>query len=196
MKTTLSLTALALSLPLAAVAAPESYTLDPPHTSATFNVDYIGFTTIRGRFDRSSGKFTIDRSAKTGSLEYVIETASVSTGDVERGSRPRTRDEHLKTPDFFNVAEFPRMSFKASNVKFTGDYPPEVQGELTLLGVTKPVTLKVERWKCGMNPFYKRESCGGDAVAKVKRSDFGMKYGIPALADEIVLNLSFVGFKD
>ena len=196
MKATRSLAVLVVSLPLAAVAAPENYTLDSPHTSAMFNVDYIGFTTIRGRFDKSSGKFTIDRTAKTGTLEYVIETASVSTGDVDRGSRPRTRDEHLKSADFFNVAEFPRMTFKASNVKFSGDYPSEVQGDLTMLGVTKPVIVKVERWKCGINPFYKREACGGDAVAKVKRSDFGMKYAIPALADEISINLSFLGLKD
>lgn len=196
MKTTISLAVLAVSLPLASIAAPESYTLDSPHSISTFNVDYIGFTTIRGRFDKTSGKFIIDRAAKTGSLEYVIDTTSVNTGDIDRGSRPRTRDEHLKTPDFFNVAEFPRMTYKASNVKFTGDFPSEVQGDLTMLGVTRPVTLRVDRWKCGVNPFYKREACGGDAVAKVKRSDFGMKYAIPLLADEVTLNLSFLGFKD
>lgn len=196
MKTTLSLAALALSLPLASVAAPESYTFDSPHSIPTFSIDYIGFTTIRGRFDKASGKFTIDRAAKTGSLDYVIDTTSVNTGDIDRGSRPRTRDEHLKTPDFFSVAEFPRMTFKASNVKFTGDFPSELQGDLTMVGVTRPVSLKIERWKCGTNPFYKREGCGGDAVASIKRSDFGMKYGIPMLGDDITLNLSFFGFKD
>ena len=186
----------ALFLPMAVVAAPESYTFDPPHSIPGFSVDYIGFTTIRGHFTKASGKFIIDRAAKSGSLEYVIDTASVTTGDLERGSRARTRDEHLRTADFFNVAEFPRMTFKAGNVKFSGDYPTEFQGDLTMLGVTKPVSVKVERWKCGIHPFSKREACGGDAVARVKRSDFGMKYGIPMLGDEITLNLSFVGFKD
>ena len=196
MKIRLSLAVLAISMPLASVAAPESYTFDPPHTVPAFSLDYLGFMTIRGRFEKASGKFTIDRVAKTGSLDYVIDTTSVSTGDVDRGSRPRTRDEHLKTPDFFNVAEFPRMTFKASNVKFTSDFPAELQGELTMLGVTKPVTLKVERWKCGAHPFNKRETCGGDVVGKVKRSEFGMKYGIPAISDEITLNLPFLSYKD
>ena len=88
------------------------------------------------------------------------------------------------------------MTFKASNVKFTGDFPAELQGELTMLGVTKPLTLKVERWKCGTHPFNKRETCGGEAVGKLKRSEFGMKYGIPAISDQITLYLSFLSYKD
>lgn len=196
MKTVLSVGALAMLVPATSIAGPESYTLDPPHSIPAFSVDYIGFTTIRGYFPKSSGKFTIDRVARTGSLEYVVETASITTGDLDRGSRPRTRDEHLRTPDFFNVAEFPRMSFKAGNVKFSGDHPTEFQGELTMLGVTRPVSIKVERWKCAMHPFYKKEACGGDAVARVKRSDFGMKYGLPMLGDDITLHLSFLGMKD
>ena len=184
------------ALPLAAAAAPESYTMDPPHSIPQFELDYIGFTTIHGRFDRTSGKFTIDRSAKTGSVEFVIDAASVTTGDTERGSRPRTRDEHLRTADFFNVAEFPRLAFKGSAVKFAGEAPAQVDGQLTMLGVTRPVTLKVERWKCGTHPFYKKEACGADAVATLKRSDFGMKYGIPALGDEVKLRIGIMGMKD
>ena len=184
------------ALPLAAAAAPESYTMDPPHSIPQFELDYIGFTTIHGRFDRTSGKFTIDRSAKTGSVEFVIDAASVTTGDTERGSRPRTRDEHLRTADFFNVAEFPRLTFKGSAVKFAGEAPAQVDGQLTMLGVTRPVTLKVERWKCGTHPFYKKEACGADAVATLKRSDFGMKYGIPALGDEVKLRIGIMGMKD
>lgn len=185
-----------LAFPLAAAAAPESYTMDPPHSIPQFQLDYIGFTTIHGRFDRTSGKFTIDRSAKTGSVEFVIDAASVTTGDTERGSRPRTRDEHLRTADFFNVAEFPRLTFKGSAVKFAGEAPAQVDGQLTMLGVTRPVTLKVERWKCGPHPFYKKEACGADAVATLKRSDFGMKYGIPALGDEVKLHIGIMGMRD
>lgn len=186
----------AFALPFAALGAPESYTMDPPHSIPQFELDYIGFTTIRGRFDRTSGKFTIDRAAKTGTVEYVVEANSVTTGDTERGSRPRTRDEHLRTPDFFNVAEFPRLVFKGSAVKFAGDAPAQIDGQLTILGVTKPVSLKVERWKCGTHPFYKKEACGADAVGKIKRSDFGMKYGIPALGDEVTLHIGILGLKD
>jgi len=196
MKSRTTIGAFALAFPLAAAAAPESYTMDPPHSIPQFELDYIGFTTIHGRFDRTTGKFTIDRAAKTGSVEFVIDAASVTTGDIERGSRPRTRDEHLRTADFFNIAEFPRLTFKGSAVKFTGEAPAQIDGQLTMLGVTRPVTLKVERWKCGTHPFYKKEACGADAVATLRRSDFGMKYGIPALGDEVKLHIGILGMRD
>src|ERR1043165_2417062 len=104
---------------------------------------------MRGRFDRATGKFSIDRAAKTGSVELEIPTATVGTGDNDRAGRPRTRDEHLKNADFFNVAEFPKMTFKSTAVKFAGENPDTIEGNLTMLGVTKPITLKLERWKCG-----------------------------------------------
>jgi polyisoprenoid-binding protein YceI len=187
---------LALALPLSALAAPESYTVDPNHTYAHFEVEHLGVSNFRGRFDRSSGKITIDRAAKSGAVELAIETASVSTGDNVKGSRPRTLDEHLRTADFFNVAEFPRMSFKSTAVKFAGDAPAEVTGNLTLLGVTKPLTLKVERWVCKDNPMSKKPMCGGNATASLKRTDFGMKYGVPAVGDEIRLWFEFESYKD
>lgn len=192
----LTLGALALALPLAATAAPESYTLDPYHTYPHFAVDHLGVSLMWGRFDRSSGKFTIDRAAKKGSLDLTVETASLSTGDNDKGARPRSRDEHLRGADFFNVAEFPRMTFKAGDVKFSGDSPTEVSGELTLLGVTKPLTLKIERWVCKDHPFSKKPMCGGNASASLKRTDFGMKYGVPAVGDEIRLYVEFEGLKD
>src|SRR6185295_1868936 len=90
----------ALALPLAAQANPKSYTLDPYHTFPYFEVDHAGVSTLRGFFRKTSGKFTLDRVAKTASLDLAVETASIDTGDSERGSRPRTRDEHLRTADF------------------------------------------------------------------------------------------------
>lgn len=188
--------ALALALPLAATAAPETYTIDPEHSFPHFAVDHLGVSTIWGRFDKISGKFTIDRAAKSGTLDLAIETVSVTTGDAERGARPRSRDEHLRSADFFNAAEFPRMTYKASSVKFDGDNPSEVSGELTLLGVTKPVTLKIERWVCKDHPFSKKPMCGGNASGTLKRTDFGMKYGVPAVGDEIRLYVGFEAYKD
>ena len=194
MKTILG--ALALALPLAAVANPENYTIDPTHSYAYFEVEHLGVSHQRGRFDRTSGKFTLDRAAKSGSVELNIETGSVSSGDNVKGSRPRTLDDHLKTADFFNAAEFPRMSFKSTGVKFAGDNPAEIAGSLTLLGITKPVTLKVERWVCKDNPMNKKPMCGGNATATVKRTDFGMKFGVPAIGDEVQLWFSVEGYKD
>ena len=188
--------ALAIALPLAAIAAPESYAIDPNHSYAYFEVEHLGVSHQRGRFDRTSGKFTLDHAAKSGSVELNIETASVSTGDNVKGNRQRTLDDHLKTADFFNVAEFPRMTFKSTGVKFAGDNPAKIAGNLTLLGVTKPVTLKVERWVCKDNPMSKKPMCGGNASASLKRTDFGMKYAVPAIGDEVRLWISVEGYKD
>lgn len=192
----LTLGALALTLPLATTAAPESYTLDPYHTFPHFAVDHFGVSTIWGRFDKSSGRFTIDREAKKGALELTVETASLTTGDNDKGARPRSRDEHLRSADFFNVAEFPRMTFRASDVKFSGDAPTEVTGELTLLGVTRPLTLKIERWNCRDHPFNKKPMCGGNASGSLKRTDFGMKFAVPAVGDEVRLYVGFEAFRD
>jgi polyisoprenoid-binding protein YceI len=192
----ITLGALALALPLAASAAPENYTLDPYHTYPHFAVEHFGVSMFWGRFDRSSGKFMIDRAAKKASLELTVNTASVSTGENDKGSRPRSLDEHLRSADFFNVAEFPRMTFKAADVKFNGDNPAEISGELTLLGVTRPLTLKVERWVCKDNPFNKKPMCGGNASGALKRSDFGMKYALPAVSDEVRLYVGFEGYRD
>jgi polyisoprenoid-binding protein YceI len=187
---------LAFALPMAAAAAPESYTIDPNHTYAYFELEHLGVSIQRGRFDRTSGKFTLDRAAKSGGVELSIETASVSSGDNVKGSRPRTLDDHLKTADFFNVAEFPRMTFKSTGVKFAGDNPSEIAGTLTLLGVARPVTLKVERWVCKDNPMSKKPMCGGNASASLKRTEFGMKYGVPAIGDDVKLWVSVEGYRD
>ena len=193
--TRFALGALALAVPLVAAAAPETYKLDPHHTYPHFAVEHLGVSIYWGRFDRSSGQFMIDRAAKKGSLELTVETASVSTGDNQRDGRPRTLDEHLKTADFFNVAEFPQMTFKADQVKFDGDAPSEVTGTLTLLGVSRPLTLKVERWVCKDHPYSKKPMCGGNASGSIKRTDFGMKYGVPAVGDEVRLFVQFEGYR-
>ena len=196
MMTRSTLLAAVLAAPLLAHAAPETYPLDPTHSYPSFWVEHWGLSMLHGRFDRMSGSFSFDRAAKTGSTELKIETASITTGDSVKGTRPQSRDDHLKGGDFFNVKEFPTMSFKSTKVHFSGDLPSSVEGNLTLLGVTKPVTLSFERFKCGTNPFSKKDRCGGNAVGKIKRSDFGMKYAVPAVGDEIGLNIEFEGDKD
>ena len=188
MKRTVIVALLAASLPLAAHAA-ESYTVDPMHTFPHFSISHLGFSTMQGRFDKSSGKVTLDRAAKTGSVDIAIEAASVSTGYSKR-------DDHLKSPDFFNAAEFPSITFKSTSVKFNGDTPATVEGNLTLMGVTKPVTLTIDAFKCGSNPMNKKDECGAAASAQFKRSDFGMKYGLPAIGDDIKLVFEVEALKD
>src|SRR5437868_5876956 len=195
MKTRLAALCVA-ALPLTAAAAPESYTFDPTDTFANFIVDHFGITPIYGRFNKSTGKFTLDRAAKTGSLEITIDTASVDTGDVEKGNRPRSRDDHLRSADYFNVAEFPKMTYKSTSVAFGGDTPKTIEGNLTLLGVTKPVTLTVDRFKCNPPSGTAKERCGGSATGKLKRSEFGMTRSLGGQSDEIVLIVAFGADKD
>jgi polyisoprenoid-binding protein YceI len=194
MKSTLA--ALALALPFAATAAVENYPIDTLHSYPNFWVEHFGLSQMHGRFEKMTGKFTLDRAAKTGAVELTIAAASVSTGDSVKGTRPQSRDDHLKAADFFNVAEFPNLTFKSTKVNFTGDLPSSVEGNFTMLGVTKPVSLTFERFKCGQNPFNKKDRCGGNAVGKIKRTDFGMKYGVGPMGDEITLNISFEGDKE
>lgn len=188
---------IAAMLPLALAAAPESYTIDPIHTYLHFEVDHLnGMSRMRGRFDKVSGKFSIDRAAKTGVLDVAVPTAAISTGDNERGSRSRSRDEHLRAADFFNTAEFPTMTFKSTRVVFKGDTPVTVEGNVTLLGVTRPLALTVDHWRCAPHPGTKKEMCGANASGTVKRSDFGMKFGIPVVGDEQKLYVGMEAYKD
>ena len=184
------------ALPVAALAAPETYTIDPYHTFPNFSLDHLGIATIYGKFSKTAGKVTIDRAAKSGSMELAIDTASVDTGDQDKGTRARSRDEHLRSADFFNAAEFPKMTYKSTAFTFSGDNPSAVEGSLTLLGVTKPVHLTIERFKCNPATATAKERCGGNATGKIKRSDFGMKTGIPSIGDEVTLLIMFEGLKD
>ncbi len=179
---------LVASLPFAAHAS-DAYTVDPAHTYAHFSINHLGFSTMHGRFNKSSGKVTLDRAAKKGTVDVAIESGSVDTGFAKR-------DEHLKSPDFFNAVEFPTISYKSSKINFKGDAPATVEGELTLLGVTKPVTLTITEFKCGTNPMSKKDECGAGAVAQIKRSDFGMKAFLPAVGDDIRLEFEIEAYKD
>jgi len=175
------------AVPLTAEAAPESYTIDPLHSSVLFAIDHLGLSTIHGRFDKFAGKFTIDRAAKSGNVELTIDTASVDTNENDKGSRQRSRDEHLRSADFFNAAEFPKMTYKSTKVNFSGDNPSTIEGSLTLLGVTHPVTFKFDRFKCNPASGTSKERCGGVVSGVVKRSEFGMKRGVPNIGDDIAI---------
>ena len=185
-----------LALPVANAVAADNYGVDPMHSSVNFTVDHLGLTTIYGRFNKFSGKYSLDRAAKTGSLDAAIDTVSVDTNENDKGSRARSRDEHLRSADFFNAAEFPKMTYKSTKVVFNGETPSAIEGNLTLIGVTHPVNLTIERFKCNPPSGTAKERCGGVAVGKLKRSDFGMKRGIPGIGDEIGLVIAFEGDKE
>lgn len=192
----LSSVLLALLAPLSAMAAPQTYNVDPTHSYPNFSVNHLGMATIHGRFDKMSGKIVLDQAAKTGSLEARIATASVSTGDGKRADGTRSRDEHLRAADFFNSAEFPEMVYKSTKFNFNGEALESVEGALTLLGVTKPVKLQVTSFKCGPHPFNKKPMCGANVEGSIKRTDFGMKFGVPAIADEIKLAIGIEAYPE
>jgi len=188
MKTRLLVATLAATL-AAPVLAIDTYSIDPAHTHPSFEISHFGWSTQRGRFDKVSGKLTLDRAAKTGSVDVTIDVASISTGVAKL-------DEHLKSEDFFNVAKYPTITFKSKKLNFTGDKPTSVDGEMTLLGVTKPLTLTISAFQCAPNQFVKKEACGADAAGTIKRTEFGMGKFAPNLGDDVKLVINVEALKD
>jgi polyisoprenoid-binding protein YceI len=174
---------------LTAVAAPENYTIDPSHTFASFEINHLGYSTQRGTFEKTAGTITLDLEKKSGSADIRIEAASLNTGWA-------ARDKHLKSEDFFNAEKFPAITFKGKTFKFDGDKLSSVSGDFTLLGVTKPLTLDVTAFKCAPHPMSKKPACGADAVAKIKRSEFGMSAYVPNVGDEVTLRIQVEAAKN
>ena len=153
----------------------QTYNIDPNHTYPSFEADHMGISFWRGKFNKTSGKVVLDRASKTGTVDITIDTSSIDFGHEKMNA-------HAKNKDFFNVEQFPTATYRGTAIKFNGDTPVAVDGELTLLGVTKPVTLTINKFKCIEHPMHKREVCGADASAEFKRTDFGMGYGVPKFA--------------
>jgi polyisoprenoid-binding protein YceI len=181
--------ALAAALATSPAFAAESYSLDVRHTFPSFEVNHLGFSIQRGRFNKTAGKITLDTAAKKGTADITIDAASVDTGLDKL-------EEHMRGEDFFNVAKYPTITFKSDKFTFEGDKVKAVSGNLTMLGVTKPVTLTAAYFNCADHPMAKKKACGGDFVTTVKRSEFGMKYALPAVADDVTLRIQVEAFKD
>ena len=184
--------ALLLASLIAAVGAAQAqsatYAIDPTHTAVTFEAKHFGVSTLRGRWDKKEGSVTLDKAAKTGKVELTIDMASISTGTGPF-------DGHLKSKDFFDVEQFPTAKFVGDKFTFNGDKVASVSGELTLRGVTKPVTLTASSFGCYENPRLKREVCGGDFEATLIRSQFGITYAAPVTPDAIRLLIQVEAIK-
>lgn len=179
----------ALALISAAPVFAQTYNIEPGHTYPSFEADHMGISVWRGKFDKTSGKIVLDRAAKTGSVDITVDTSSIDFGHAKL-------NEHAKSKDMFNVEKFPTATYKGTSIKFEGDKPVAVQGEFTLLGVTKPLTLKINKFKCIMHPMIKKEVCGADASAEFKRTDFGLDYGISyGFAPEVKLAIQVEAIK-
>ena len=180
---------LASTFALPAAAAEETYTIDPAHSQPYYQVRHMGFSQQRGMFTKLSGTITLDRVARTGTVNVLIDPSSVRSGD-------QALDNVLKGEAYFYVERFPTLTFRSNDVRFDGDRVVEVVGDLTLLGVTKPLTLKVDDFVCGQDPFFKRPLCGAEVSATIKRSDWGMTRGLPlAPADEVKIAIPVEAYR-
>jgi len=165
------LASMAALLGAGAYAAPVTYNLDPNHTFPSFEADHFGGLSVwRGKFNSSSGKVVLDKDAKAGSIDVTVDMSSINFG------MPKL-DEHAKSAEIFDVAKFPTATYSGKFTKFTGATPTEAQGTLTMHGVTKPVTLVIDAFKCMQSPMTKKEVCGADANATINRADFGVNFG-------------------
>lgn len=148
-----------------------TYEIDPSHTFATFEISHFATSTTRGRFDKKEGTLLFDRTAKTGKIDISIYTGSINTGIS-------VFDKFLTGFSLFDSATFPTARFVADKFNFEGDKVTDVSGSFTLLGKTKPVTLKAINFNCYFHPLLKREVCGGDFETTIDRSQYGMNYGL------------------
>jgi polyisoprenoid-binding protein YceI len=173
-----------------ALAQVETYVIDSTHTFPSFEISHLGFSTQRGRFNNSAGKIMLDMAAKTGAVEVSIDTNSIDTG-------LEALEKVLRDPEWFAVAQYPAMTFKGDRLRFEGDRLVGVDGNLTLRGVTRPVSLKVEHFRCAMHPLRKKPACGADASASIKRSEFGMvKFPAPIVGEEVKIAIQIEAIKD
>jgi polyisoprenoid-binding protein YceI len=158
-------------LAAAATAAPVTYNVDPDHTHPSFDVDHFGGLSVwRGIFKKTSGKITLDAAAKAGEVDVTIDAASIDLAHDKL-------NEHVSGPEILDVAKFPTATYKGTLGGFTNGAPTTVTGNLTLHGVTKPVALKINSFKCIQHPMLKKEVCGADASGTFNRADFGVNFG-------------------
>jgi polyisoprenoid-binding protein YceI len=173
-----------------ATAASTTYNVDPDHTHPSFEVDHFGgLSTWRGTFKKTTGTVQIDAAAKTGSVDVVIDTATVDFAHDKL-------NEHVSSPEMLDVAKYPTAEYKGKFVEFANGAPRTVSGELTLHGVTKPVTLTINSFKCFDHPMLKKQVCGADASGTFNRADFGVNYGQQyGFKQDVLLRIQVEGIK-
>lgn len=172
-----------LLLTAAQANAAEHFTLDPAHTNIVWKANHLGFSSPSGKFVKVEGNLTLDQSAPQNSaVNVTIYPASIVTGNDKF-------DGHLSSADFFNVEAFPKAEFKSTSITKTGEETADIHGELTMLGMTKPLTLQAKLNKVGPNPFTKDQTAGFSATGVIKRSEYGIAWGLPNIGDEVIVEI-------
>jgi polyisoprenoid-binding protein YceI len=174
--------------PAAPVAAAPTYQLDAGHTFVHWEVLHMGTSTTRGRFDRVSGVVQFDAARQQVDVSITADTGSVSTG-------LEAFDKVMRGAPLLSTTAHPAAYFTARRGRWEGAELRELQGEITLRGISQPLTLRALRFKCGLNPLFRREVCGGDFEAVIKRSDFGMTLALPLVADDVRLLVQVEGVR-
>ena len=172
-----------------AQAAPVTYVIDNSHTYPHFTYNHLGFSNQTHKFDKSRGKVVLDRAGKVGSVAVIIDATSVNTGHA-------IFNEHIQAADFFDTANHPTITFTADKMAFRDDQPASLVGDLTIKGVTKPVTLAITHFKCQPHPMLKVEACGANASTQIKRSEFNMGKNAPFVSDEVTLTLAIEAVRE
>ena len=167
----------------AALAAPVTYTVDGAHTFPRFSYTHFGYSTQLSSFSKTSGKVVFDVEAKSGSVDIEIDMTSVNTGSTDFNG-------HIQGEDFLDTAKFPKATFKSTKVVFEGDKPKSIEGQLTIKGVTKPVTLSVTGFEAKPHPMAKKPALGANAFTNIKRSEFNAAKYVPYVADEVRIDIS------
>jgi len=183
-----ALVTFATGLATPALAAPETYVIDPTHTFARFSYSHFGLSTQLSRFDKTSGTVVLDKEAKTASVDIVIDTTSVDTGFA-------TFNEHIQAADFLDTAQFPTATFKSTRVEFAGDKPTAIHGNLTIKGITRPVTLQVNHYVNMPHPMLKKDAIGADASVVIKRTEFNAGKYAPNVGDEVTISVALEAVK-
>lgn len=182
MKKHLAFIALVGALASPAFAAPLTYAVDSTHTFPSFTYNHLGFSQQTHRFLKTTGTVVWDKEGQTGSVDITIDTKSVDAGSA-------LFSEHIQDTELFDTANFPTITFKSTKIKFAGEDPVSIDGDLTIKGITKPVTLTVTNFKSQINPLVRREAFGANAVTKIKRGDFNVSKGLPFVGNEVTLNI-------
>lgn len=184
---------IALALACATIGTPaaaaDNYTIDSTHTFPSFEISHLGFSIQRGRFNSSSGKIALDTAAKSGSIDVTIDANSISTGLANL-------EKHLQGEDFFDTAKYPVITFASKSLKFDGDRLVSADGDFTMHGVTKPVTLMLDHFKCAPHPMTKKPRCGANATTSIKRSEFGIAKYVPSVGDDVKIVIQVEADRD
>jgi len=183
MKKTLIAAAFAAFFAGQAMAAPQSYTLDPTHSFPRFSYDHMGMSKQILRFNKTTGTVVLDKAAKQANVDVVIDMTSIDTGF-------EMFDGHIQGADFLDTAQFPTATFKSTKVVFEGDKPVSIEGDLTIKGITKPVTLTVTSFFNGPHPMLKKDAIGADATTVIKRSEFNAGKFAPGVGDDVTLDIA------